>query len=160
MIKKVFMVSTVIVLIFLIIITPTFISQQAPIGSFPRVLIDHMEYSVLVDVRAALEDYRYHNMSIRVTGLGAPGYHPPPIQSNETYGIQATVLKNDTREFTLNITLYDQLRQGYVYNTTVRIVSGQDGEDIMVVKRDSIELARTPIGGYFRDVFVARSVGG
>jgi len=124
------------------------------------VLIDHMEYSVLVDVRAALEDYRYLNITIRVTGLDNPGYHPPPVQSNETYGIQATVLKNDTREFALNITLFDQLGQGYDFNSTVRIVSEQDGDEIMVVKRDNVELARTPEQGYFRDVLVARSVGG
>jgi len=155
------MVSTVIVLTFLIIMTPTFISQQAPIGSFPRVLIDHMEYSVLVDVRAALEDYRYHNISIRVTGLGDPGYHPPPICANETYGIQATVLKNDTREFTLNITLFDQVGQGYVYNSTVTIEPDQYGDDVMVVKREgSNQEVRKPIGEYFRDTFVARSVGG
>ena len=160
MIKKVFMVSTVIVLTFLIIMTPTFISQQAPIGSFPRVLIDHMEYSVLVDVRAALEDYRYHNISIRVTGRDDPGYHPPPVQSNETYGIQATVLKNDTREFTLNITLFDQGGQGYVYNSNVTIESGQDGDDMVVKREGSNQEVRKPIGEYFRDTFVARSVGG
>ena len=160
MIKKVFMVSTVIVLIFLLIMTPTFISQQAPIGSFPRVLIDHMEYSVLVDVRAALEDFRYHNISIRVTGMDDPGYHPPPVHANETYGIQATVLKNDTREFILNITLFDQGGQEYVYNSTVRIESGQDGDEMAVKREGSDQLVRKPVGEYFRDTFVARSVGG
>lgn len=154
------MVSTVIVLIFLIIITPTFISQQAPIGSFPRVLIDHMEYSVLVDVRAALEDYRYHNISIRVMGLDNLGYHPPSIQANETYGIQASILKNDTREFALNITLFDQSGQGYDYNSTVMIESGQGGDDMVVKREDSDQLVRKPVGEYFRDTFVARSVGG
>ena len=160
MIKKVFMVSTVIVLIFLIIITPTFISQQAPIGSFPRVLIDHMEYSVLVDVRAALEDYRYHNISIRVKGLDNTAYQPPPVSANETYGIQATVLKNDTRAFSLNITLFDQSGQGYDYNSNVTIVTRQDG-DVMVVQREgSDQTVEKPVGEYFRDTFVARSVGG
>jgi hypothetical protein len=158
MIKQVFMVSTVIVLIFLIIITPTFISQQAPIGSFPRVLIDHMDYSVLVDVRAALEDYRYHNITIRVAGIDNPGYHPPPVQSSETYGIQATILKNDTREFALNITLFDQGGQGYDYNSTVRIVSGQDGDDMVIMREGSSQNVQIPIGEYFRDTFIARSV--
>jgi len=159
MIKKVFMVSTVIVLTFLIIITPTFISQQAPIGSFPRVLIDHMEYSVLVDVRAAVEDYRYLNISITVTGLDKT-YHPPPVAANETYGIQATILKNDTREFKFSITLFDHTNRGYDYNATIRIVSEQDIDTMWVQKEGSDQSVQEPVGEHYRDTLVARSVNG
>ena len=159
MIKKVFMVSTVIVLLFLIIMTPTFISQQAPIGSFPRVLIDHMDYSVLIDVRAALEDYRYQNMNIKVTGLDNIAYNPPPATASETYGIQTTVLKNDTREFSVNITIFDQGGHAYDFNATVTIQAGLDGDVMVVQKEHSDQMVQEPVGEYYRDAIVARSVG-
>jgi hypothetical protein len=160
MIKKIFMVSTVVVLVFLIIITPTFISERQPLGSVPSVFIDNMKYSVLIDVHSVVVEYRFRNISMRVTGLESSGYHPPPLIENDTYDLHVVVWKNDTLKFDLNITLFDQNRRGFDYNVTVE-VKGEGENNIMLISRpDSDQSSTVALGATFKDTLSARRVGG
>lgn len=157
MIKKIFMVATVIVLALLIIITPTFISQSPPPASVPRVLIDNLSYAVIVDVNSALEPYRYRNITIAVRGLDNLSYHPPPVYEEQTYDLHVVVLKNVSRKFDVNITLYDRARYAYDYNVTIEV--SEESNQMLVRNADGDVLGTVSVGGNaFKDAMMARSV--
>lgn len=159
MIKKITMVSTIIVLTFLIIITPTFISKQTPIGAIPRVLIDNMKYVILVDVGSAVEDYRYWNISMTVNGLDNLSYHRVSLEE-QTYDLHLVVAKNDTSKFELNITLFDRNDRifiGYDFNATVEAKSQLEANVMEIRRSDIDQVSSVSLGNVFRDTLVARS---
>ena len=156
MIKKIAMVATIIVLTFLIMITPTFISKQTPIGAAPRVLLDNMKYSILVDVASVVEDYRYWNISLKITGLDNLSYHASRMEE-QTYDLHFTVPKNDTSMFALNVTLFDKNRLGYDYNVTVEAQNETSGNAMLIRRAGTSEISTVPIGNVFRDTLIARS---
>jgi len=155
MIRKIAMVATIIVLTFLIMITPTFISKQTPIGAAPRVLLDNMRYSIFVDVASVVEDYWYWNISLKITGLDNRSYQRSVLEE-QTYDLHLTVAKNDTRVFALNVTLFDKNRMGYDYNTTVEALNETLGS-AMLIRRAGTSDISVPLGNVFRDTLIARS---
>jgi len=158
MIRKIFMVSTVVVLVFLIIITPTFISRQTPLGAAALVFIDNMDYQVLIDVHSVVVEYRYWNISMRVAGMDNQSYSPPVMLENETYDLHAVVAKNDTRKFQVNITLFDQAKHGYDYNVTVEL-RGQAYDYDMVIRKDGNDSTTVALHSTFKDTLQARGIG-
>lgn len=160
MIKKVFMVSTFVVLVFLIMITPTFIGPQQSLGAVPTVFIDNMRYSVLIDVHSVVVEYRFRNISMRVVGLDNASYHPPPLSENETYDLHMVVWTNDTRRFAVNITLFDQNRRASDYNVTVEVRGVTDDYEMIVLKEGSEQPSVIALGSTYRDTLSARRVGG
>lgn len=160
MIRKISMVSTIVVLVFLIIITPTFISQQSPLGAAPLIFIDNLNFKVVVDVHSVVVEYRYRNISMRVAGLDNLSYRPPPILENDTYDVHTVVAKNDTHKFELNVTLYDQARRGYDYNVTIEAKGSADNYVMLVWKPGSDSPSTVGLGSTFRDAILARRTGG
>jgi len=156
MIKKIAMVATMIVLTFLIMITPTFISKQTPIGAAPRVLIDNLRYSIFVDVASVVEDYRYWNISLKITGLDNLSYKRNALEE-QTYDLHLTVTKNDTRIFALNVTLFDKNRMGYDYNATVEALNEPSGNAMLVRRAGTSDVSTVTLGNVFRDTLIARS---
>ena len=159
MIRKIFMVSTVVVLVFLIIITPTFISLNAPLGAAPLVFINNRDYTVLVDVHSVVVEYLFWNISIRVSGLDNLSYRPPVMLENDTYDIHTAISKNDTRRFEVNITLFDQMKRGYDYNVTLEL-KGPADENVMLVWKESRDAPETvALHSTFKDTLLARRLG-
>ncbi len=156
MIKKIFMVATVIVLVFLIIITPTFISQQQSIGAVPFVFIDHLNYTVLIDVHSVVVEQRYWNVSMCIRSLDNPNYTHLYLVENNTYDIHTVVNKNDTRRFTLNVTIFDQNLNGYDYNATIEIKKENDKDVMSVRKSGSDQGVSVDIGKTFRYALTMR----
>lgn len=155
MIKKIFMVATLVVLVFLIIITPTFISQQTSLGAVPLVIIDNLRYSILVDVHSTVEPYRYKLISIDITGLDT-AYNPMPVSETETYDLHVVVNKNDTNRFSLNITLFDQVWHGYDYNATVEVKNESAGGFMLVRRADASQPVSTNLMDNFEDTLISR----
>ena len=156
MIRKIFMVSTVVVLVFLIIITPTFISQNAPLGAAPLVFIYNRDYSVLVDVHSVVVEYLYWNISIRVVGLDNQSYRPPLMLENDTYDLHTVIAKNDTRRYEVNVTLFDQTMRGYDYNVSLEL-KGQADDNIMLVWKEGSDMpVRVALHSTFKDTLPAR----
>ena len=160
MIKKIFMVATVVVLVFLIMITPTFIGPQQALGAVPTVFIDNMRYSVLIDVHSVVVEYRFMNISMRVVGLDNTSYRPPILTENDTYDLHTVVWTNSTRRFWVNITLFDQNRIPSDYNVTVEARGPADDYEMIVTKEHSNQSSFVALGSTFRDTLSARRVEG
>jgi len=156
MIKKIFMVSTIVVLVLLVIITPRLISQEPQISEFPRILIDHMKYELIIDVHSAVEPYRYKNISITVLGLDNDSYRPPTLLEEETFNLHLKISKNDTYNFQLNVTLFDQNFNGFDYNATIKIINNLEGDKMLVYKSKDSRPSSTNVGNQFRDILDSR----
>ncbi len=155
MIKKIFMVATLVTLIFLIIITPTFISRQTSLGAVPLVIIDNLRFTILVDIHSTVEPYRYKYISIDVTSLDNSN-GSTVVDESETYDLHVVIQKNDTRRFHLNITLFDQAWHGYDYNATVEVKSESEGGAILVRRADSTHTTSTNLMDNFEDTLISR----
>ena len=120
MLKKIFMVSVIIVLVLLIIITPRFIGRDQGIAAVPELLVDHVENQTKVYVKG-IGDYRYPNITIQIIYPGPSGPVELLQRDTFTYFSNVSISDNLTKEFDLNVSLYVGKLE-YQYNCSISIV--------------------------------------
>ena len=116
MIRKALMALTVIVLVILIIITPSLIGKEPGVSSIPKVIVDYADNETIVHVTSALGDHRFTNISIYAENASV-GWSNESAQS-EAYSLTMRFPGSVVSGFFLNVTVYDD-ENGYEYNCSV-----------------------------------------
>jgi hypothetical protein len=88
----------------------------SPLGSIPRVLIDHIEDDEETKIYIqGLDDYLYSNITIQINNN--------TITENYTYGLHLTTT---LEKFALNISVWDELKE-YEYMGNFTMLHNDDG---------------------------------
>ncbi len=117
------MFGTVIVLVSLILITPSLLGRPSELASIPVLIVamTHDRSAIIVDVTAAVQAYLYDNVTLEVKHTAANGTNTTlrRYAGNETYNAQVEVPSNTTPLW-IHARLVDLQGNYFEYNLTVR----------------------------------------
>lgn len=118
------MFATIIFLVALILVTPSFLPHPSALTSLPILIVamTHDQKSVIVDVTGAIQAYLYDNITLNVTQIGAVNGTPPPRNAflKDTYNLEMYVPSNLT-SYRIHVWLTDHQGNYFEYNVTLRL---------------------------------------
>ena len=118
------MFGTIIVLVGLILITPSYLPHPSALTSLPILIVamTSNEKSVIVDVTGALQAYLYDNITLNVTGLDVANGTPSSwnVGMNDTYNAEVYIPANLT-SWRIHVWLTDHQGNYFEYNVTLRL---------------------------------------
>lgn len=117
------MFGAIIVLVALILITPSLLGRTSPLDSLPVLIVamNHNRTMVIVDVTAAVQAYLYDNITLEVKHTN-PDFSNRTLEAysrNDTYNVQLEVPANET-PFYIHARLIDLQGNYFEYNVTMR----------------------------------------
>lgn len=139
------MFSTIVVLVALILVTPSLLGHPTTLASLPVLIVAMTPAAdvLIIEVTAGLQPYLYANVSLAATALG-PGNTTllrEVSEGNWTYGEALDVRANGTTnlpangtEFLVHTRLVDRDGNLFEYNLTVRTYRSANGDPVMVFR--------------------------
>ncbi len=116
------MFGTIIVLVVLILITPTLMGRPSELTSVPALIVGmtHDESTIIVDVTGAVQAYLYQNITLTVSTIGPGGTNTTlaVYARNDAYNAAVYVPANATPLW-VHTRLVDQSGNYFEYNLTV-----------------------------------------
>jgi len=117
------MFGTIIVLVSLILVTPSLLGRPSELTSIPVLIVamTHDQSSIIVDVTAAVQAYLYDNVTLEVKHMNPDFSNVTLVQysENDTYNVQAKVPASQAPLW-IHATLVDLQGNYFEYNVTVR----------------------------------------
>lgn len=118
------MFGTIIVLVAMILVTPSFLPHPSALTSLPVLIVamTSNQKSVVVDVTGALEAYLYDNITMNVTQIGSANATEPAynVGLNDTYNLEVYIPANLT-SWRIHVWLTDRQGNYFEYNLTLRV---------------------------------------
>lgn len=129
------MVLSILVLVVLIIVTPTLLGRPPSELASPPLLIIGMfrnESAFIVNLGAAVSEYRYDYVRLAINGSdpSTNWNFTENYTENDTYGFHRWVARNVT--FSVSVYFVDHQRNYFEYNVTVRTMKDPDNRTAMV----------------------------
>ena len=153
------MFSTIVALVALILVTPSFLGHPTTLASLPVLIVAMAPHTdiLIVDVTGGLQPYLYANVSLEATpmGLANSTSYREAAGGNWTYGATLYIPPNGTTHLPMNGTkflvhtrLVDRDGNLFEYNLTVRTYRNTNGDPVMVFTfpddPGAAEMQRTP----------------
>ena len=125
-------VVAILVLLAMILITPTLIGRSPELGSLPLLIVGLTQdrSTFVVDVGGVVGRYMYANVTLEVRGILNASYEAEAME-NDTYGVHIRVPVNATASFSVHTYLVDRQKNYFEYNVTVDL--GRDDQDRSVL---------------------------
>jgi len=126
-------VVAILVLLAMILITPTLIGRSPELGSLPLLIVGltQDQSTFVIHVGAAVGSYMYANVTLEVRGIQNASYEAEAME-NDTYDVHIRVPVNVTRSFSIHTYLVDRQENYFEYNVTVNLFLEQ-GRLVLVV---------------------------
>lgn len=128
------MVVTILVLLSLILVTPSLLGRSPELSSLPILIIglSHDNRTMSVDVGGAVGWYMYENATIRVRSLNLNSTFNVTVSENETYDLHTKIPINATNNFfRVHALIFDRLDNYFETNVTARVYRNADGRTVM-----------------------------
>ena len=125
-------VVAILVLLAMILITPTLIGRSPELGSLPLLIVGltQDQSTFVVDVGGAVGRYMYANVTLEVRGIQNAAYEAEA--ENDTYGVHIRVSVNVTRSFSIHTYLVDRQDNYFEYNVTVDLGRDDQGRFVLI----------------------------
>ncbi|MGQ0798063.1 MAG: hypothetical protein ACT4OI_09430 [Methanobacteriota archaeon] len=126
-------VTAILVLLAMILITPTLIGRPPELGSLPLLIVGLTQdrSTFVVHVGGAVGSYMYANVTLAVRGIGNASSYEAQAMENDTYDANLRVPVNVTASFAIHTYLVDRQENYFEYNVTVDL--GRDAQDRLVL---------------------------